>query len=241
MIDMMEGVIEAVAAPKEIEYEDRQGNPATFTKYSFKMGNEMWYETTSPNEALRLVRGAYIKFSFEETQKGQYTNRRVKDFMSDMPETAPQTPQGSQRETELPRQAQSYGEPALRNGRAREISIAWGQSVNLAATSSIPSEEEPFDEWMSKVRLKARTLFPLLIKWEKEAVDNYFAQDKPVPLSDDQSREAELQNEARLRDPLPTQTQPALATDVDRLNWDAVGTSEGTPPDYEVPNWDYSQ
>ena len=147
-----------------------------------------------------------------------------------------------QRETQQPQQPQSYGEPALRNGRAREVSIAWGQSINLAATSSIPSEEEPFDDWMIVVRRKARTLFPLLIKWEKEAVDNYFAQqDEPVLLTDDQSREASLQNEERVRDPLPTQTQPTLATDVDSLGWPIESPPEGTPA-YVVPkNWDYNE
>ena len=224
MIDMMEGVIEAVAAPKEIEYEDRQGNPATFTKYSFKMGNEMWYDTTSPNEALRLVRGAYIKFTFEETQKGQYTNRRVKDIMSDMPETAPQTPQGSQRETQLPRQAQ----PAMNPAR-------FGMLVNNALANCRAAHDFTY----ANVAAEFKTALAVVDALETKYL---FPPDEPVPLlTDDESREASLQNEERLRDPLPTQTQPALATDVDRLNWDAVGTSEGTPPDYEVPNWDYSQ
>ena len=71
MIDMMEGIIEAVAEPKDIRYQDkRTGADKVFTKYSFKMGDDKWYETTSPNEALYLVRGAHIKFSYEETQNG---------------------------------------------------------------------------------------------------------------------------------------------------------------------------
>ena len=151
-------------------------------------------------------------------------------------------PEG-QSATQQPQQPQPPGN----NWDRRDISIKWGQAVNLGATSSIPSEEEPFDEWMFKVQLKARTLFPLLIKWDKEAVDGYFAQDEPVLLTDDQSREADLRNQERVpeqADPLPTQTQPALATDVNSLGWDVVGANEGTPAYVvagEVPkNWDYS-
>ena len=59
---------------------------------------------------------------------------RMPDSGGAPPMPTERRPEG-QKATQQPRQAQSYGEPALRNGRAREISIAWGQSVNLAAQS----------------------------------------------------------------------------------------------------------
>lgn len=193
MIDVMEGVIEAVAAPKDIGYQDRKGNPATFTKYSFKMGNDLWYETTSANQALSLVRGEWIKFSFEETQKGDFTNRRIKDIFSELPENAPQTPEGSQSATQQGSQAQSV------NWDRRALEIKWGQSVNLAA-QYMDGPEIAESKWPGYVWEFAKVLFPMLIWWEKEAVDGMIEQPK---LNEEGQREEELQNQSRLQEGNP--------------------------------------
>lgn len=190
MIDMMEGVIEAVAAPKDIGYQDRKGNPATFTKYSFKMGDDLWYETTSANQALSLVRGEYIKFSFEETFNGDYTNRRVKDIMSELPENAPQTPEGSHSATQQGSQAQPV------NWDRRALEIKWGQSVNLAA-QYMNGPETPESKWPQYVWQFAKVLFPQLIEWEKEAVDGMMEKFKGIDfakLNEEGQKEQELQN-----------------------------------------------
>ena len=157
-------------------------------------------------------------------------------------------PEG-QSATQQPQQAQPPGN----NWDRRNISIKWGQAVNLAAqtvgkiTVDDDTTEEAFseiiDHYDQALQGLAKRIFPLLIKWEQEAVDGYFAQDEPLPLTDDQSREADLRNEERVSEqaaPLPTQTQPALATNVNSLGWDVMEATEGTPA-YEVPrDWNYN-
>ena len=76
----------------------------------------------------------------------------------------------------------------------RHLEIKWGQAVNLASAANGQSRGEIYEEWLSDLKHMAETFFPVLIEWEKEAVDKYMAQDSApetsepettVPLKDD--------------------------------------------------------
>lgn len=81
---------------------------------------------------------------------------------------------------------------------ATPIKIRWGQAVNLAASSMPPtSDGRQFDQEVGMLLARAKRLFPLLLEWEKAAVDDYLQQvpADPGPTSEPEALEQELQNQ----------------------------------------------
>lgn len=169
----------------------------------------------------------------------------------------PPIPTGSYTPQERPTATQQSAlAQSPNNWDRRDISIKWGQAVNLAA-EYLESSDTGTETWINWVKETAEEIFPLLIEWEKEAVDGYFADAGKIDfakLNEETQREQELQSqelpgqpsgpewdayvlamekkaEQVSGEPLPTQTQPQLAADdADKLGWDGNGEWPPGPP-----------